>query len=268
MSMSSIIVILSSMVKKIILCMVFLINTWSQAEISKGDIQIHGVVISKNQFFLGNSLIDTSSYSSLSIGILPINALNFKESIPCKSCNFFSSHNLPFLLENYLSKMVSNFSKISNQQLIAPHDELVKGHNLNLIRYIDTINFPYDKWFYGYQEPLIYREQDNFTSREIKNQLNIIGGKLDLTHLLIPTNFNLQISPKNKRSHYGTLDYSFYLILWNVVLAYPEWIIFYHEKNNSCDLDVPLNKRLNKFLSPWIADLPNKINELKTKEPR
>ena len=69
--------------------------------------------------------------------------------------------------------------------LVIPQDDMVKNFGIDLLGRIDSLSFPLDKWFDGFDYPLIYRETDPYTSRSIKDQLNKIGGALGHSHLLI-----------------------------------------------------------------------------------
>ncbi len=210
----------------------------------------------------------TPSVPPLSIGILPINTSNTIEERPCDSCHRLTPNGLQFFLENYLLEQVSQQTSPIPVRLITPHSELVTGTKTPLLPLVDSLTFPLNQWFDGYEQTLIYRPRDRYTSTKTKKMLSKIGGTLGYSHLIIPTQFQMKVKPRFFSKFVGRLDYHFVIIFWNVKLSTPEWVIYYHEINPKTNLNHSLKKSLDKNLFTWIKNLPYKVKHLREQEPR
>jgi len=241
---------------------------------AKAGIQMNTAVFSSQQAFWKQQETEarirnfTSGAKETTIGIMPVDTGDYSESLPCDSCRWLSATGVRFSLENYLLKAVNQIAPASKIQLIIPQGEVVSGYKIDLLGVIDSLDFPLDRWFDGFRDGLIYRLRDKITPREIKEKLNRLGGTLGFTHLLIPYRFRMRVFPVRSSSHTGKMEYSFYLIFWNVSLAYPEWVLFYSEKTKRVDLDVPLKSYLDRSLLTWLKAIPEKVRELQSKEPK
>jgi hypothetical protein len=216
----------------------------------------------------GSGKVPGSRTAKPSVGVLPVNAKDYHESIPCDSCHRLSPQGVRFALENYFLRLMDSLISGGEVRLLAPHHELVSGHKVKLLESVDSLAFPFEKWFDGFNDPLIYRPGDRYTPRELKERLNRLGGTLGLSHLLIPTGLQTNIFPKRSNDHVGKLEFSFYLVFWNVSLAYPEWVLFFREKTKKVDLDDPLKKYLDKGLFKRLQRLPEELKKLMAKEPK
>jgi len=226
-------------------------------------VTIFSSIFSDNQTFWNTNNTD----SNFSIGILPVNTIHYKESIPCDSCHRLSPDGVHFSMENFFLQMVKLLSR-GEPKLIIPENDLVKGLNIGLLGTLDSLNFPLDKWFDNFEFPIIYRDSDPFTSTAIKKHLNRTGGALGHTHLLIPYQLDFKIFPSKRNDHFGDINYKFYLIFWNVKLAYPEWVISYEYMAKNQDLDAPLEKSLEENLTVYLKNLPEKVKKHRAEEPR
>jgi len=202
------------------------------------------------------------------ITVLPVYIMDYWESIPCDSCHWLSPNGLEFVLENYLLRLAESESAHYNSELIHPENEFVKLGNFNLEAIVNQSQLPWDKIFYGFTEKLIIRNNDSFTSTKVKKGLNRLGGKLGGSHILMIQDFKIKVYPRASNRHVGKLAFQFYLLFWNVQLAYPEWVIFFKTKTGTTDLDITLDKYLLTNLTPYIQSLPEMITVHKQKEPR
>ena len=239
---------------------------------AKAGIQINTAVFSSQQAFWKQKKTLTQSFTreekETTIGIMPVNTGEYSETISCDSCRWLSANGVQFALENYLLKIVTQIAPASKIQLLIPQGEVISGYKIDLLKVLDSLDFPLDRWFDGFRDELIYRPRDKTTPREIKEKLNRLGGTLGFTHLLIPFGFRMRVFPVRSNSRKGKMEYSFCLIFWNVPLAYPEWVLFYSEKTKRVDLNVPLKNYLDRSLLTWLKVIPEKVRELQSQEPK
>ncbi|MBF0431762.1 MAG: hypothetical protein HQK83_10815 [Fibrobacteria bacterium] len=229
-------------------------------------VEIHTVVFSDSQHFWS-----TDSISALSVGIPPVIASNYSESIPCDSCHWLSANGIQFRMENYLRSLIKNNMKYATTELIVPHGDLEKGNKvspLKIMTLLDTLPLPYDKWFDSYTSPVIYRPGDRYTPKQLKQILNTLGGPLGHTHLLFVHKLSVKVFPKRSNIHQGKLHIGFYLIFWNVGLSYPEWIVSFRLETAKTDLDAPLEGLLDKHLANYLQKIPKQLKNLNAREPK
>ncbi len=204
---------------------------------------------------------------SLQIGIMPLQIKDYQESKPCDSCHRLSANGLEFFLENYwLNKMQSLLPK-SQVQLIAPQNYLLQSKaGFSLDTLLDSLNFPVEKWFYGFQEDFIYRSHDAITPMLLKEKLNRIGGALGLTHLLLPFKAWVRVYPLISDGHTGGLSYAYFVLLWNVREGHLEWVFKVNENISLMDLDTDLTNRMDQNVLPYFKSIPKKLVDLWSQE--
>ena len=237
---------------------------------ARSTVKVNIAVFSEQQAFWTreNSSDTARSVKDLSIGILPLNAGDYSERIPCDSCHWLSPNGIQFAVENYLREAAAAISPAGRVELVAPQDEMVAGHKIDLINTGKGIEFPFEKWFDGYHDALIYRVRDRFTPGSVKEKLNKLGGTLGFSHLLVPSGFHMRVDPVRSNAHRGKMDYRFYLVFWNVALACPEWVLYYSEKTKKGNLDAQLKQYFDRSLLPALKDIPKKVRELRAREPK
>lgn len=118
--------------------------------------------------------------ASLKLVVLPIRIApsQWRESIPCDSCHRLSANGMEFFLENYFADKLRRRFPGQTVELAAPHDPLLRTAHLNLLDYQDSLRLPWDRWFDGYAEGLVFRPRDAMTSAEDVRRLDKLGGLL------------------------------------------------------------------------------------------
>ena len=166
--------------------------------------------------------------------MLPIRvaAEAWKESIPCDSCHRLSPNGLEFFLENYLAERLRRRFPKQGVELAAPHDPLLKAGQLRLLDYQDSLRLPWDQWFDGYSQGLIYRPRDRMISAEDIRRLDRLGGRLGATHLLLPAKVWMKINPVASNTHTGDMEWGFHLLFWNVAEGRAEWVMALAEQRS------------------------------------
>jgi hypothetical protein len=237
---------------------------------AKSTVELNIAVFSEQQAFWTkeNSSGTALSAKDLSIGIFPLAAADYSERIPCDSCHWLSPNGVQFAVENYLREAAAVISAAGSVELVAPKDEMVAGYKIDLVNAVKSIEFPFEKWFDGYHDRLIYRARDSFTPGTVKEKLNKLGGTLGFSHLLIPCGFRMRVDPVRSNNHRGKMDYQFYLVFWNVSLAFPEWVLYYREKTKKGNLDAQLKQYFDRSLLPALKDVPQRVRELRAQEPK
>lgn len=203
----------------------------------------------------------------LGIAILPIRIRDYSESVQCDSCHRLSANGMEFFLENYLDdRMQARFPKLP-VELIAPHFALLQSANIDLPSYQDSLQFPFDAWFDGYEQDLIYRPRDRMTPPGTRRRLDRLGGVLGMSHLLAPSGVRVRVTPHGSSTHAGGLEWSFFLVLWNVAEGRPEWALRFSEKVSETDLDRALDPDLDEALKAAWDKLPENLAALWKAEP-
>ena len=217
------------------------------------------------------------------IAVLPIGIkeADWKERIPCDSCHRLSPNGLEFFLENYLAQRLS--ARFREQrpgiirapdksgptvELAAPHLPLLKTAGVELLDYQDSLALPWERWFDGYVQDLIYRPKDFMTPAAARKRLDRLGGLLGATHLLLPAKVWMKVDPRSRTSHEGSMEWGFHLLFWNVTAGRPEWALAYTEAARNVDLDAPLDDRLDKSLVAAWDRMPQALSDLWQTEPR
>ena len=202
------------------------------------------------------------------IGILPLSIRDYQESLPCDSCHRLSANGMEFYLENYLTERVRNRFPGHAVELVAPHFALLTSGKVDLMAYLDSLELPWNRWFDGYQQNLIYRPKDWMTPVATRKRLDKLGGILGMTHLLLPAQARVRVMPKRSDGHEGGLDWGFRLLCWNVAAGRPEWVLDYAGSIPNMDLDESLDKRLDQRLVAAWDSLPRELRALWKQEPQ
>jgi hypothetical protein len=217
------------------------------------------------------------------IAVLPIRIkeTDWKERIPCDSCHRLSPNGLEFFLENYLAQRLSarfrenrpgivraEDKKGPTVELAAPHLPLLRTAGVSLLDYQDSLSLPWDRWFDGYSQDLIYRPRDFMTPSSARKRLDRLGGLLGATHLLLPAKVWVKLDPKSRTVHEGCMEWGFHLLFWNVTTGRPEWAMAFSEVARDVDLDAPLDDRLDKSLVEAWDRMPESLVRVLTAEPR
>jgi hypothetical protein len=211
---------------------------------------------------------DAKTKPALHLGVLPIRITDYRETLPCDSCHRLSANGMEFFLENYLAdRLQGRFPKLS-VDLVAPHLALLQSGNIDLPAYEDSLQFPWDAWFDGYDQPLIYRPHDRMTSPATRSRLDRLGGQMGMTHLLIPARVHVLVTPEASNTHKGGLEWGFFLVFWNVGEGRPEWALAFSEKVPDMDLDQSLEASLDRALPAAWDRLPADLTALWKAEPR
>lgn len=202
--------------------------------------------------------------------VLPIRiaSKDWRESIPCDSCHRLSPNGMEFFLENYLAGRLNRRFPGDTVELAAPHVPLLQAAHLRLLEYQDSLRLPWDKWFDGYTEALIYRPRDAMTTAADIRRLDKLGGLLGATHLLLPAKVWASVVPRARDSHSGDLEWGFHLLFWNVAEGRVEWAMALSEKAPGVDLDAALDERLDKALLAAWDSLPAELAAYWKSEPR
>jgi hypothetical protein len=201
------------------------------------------------------------------IAVLPIELKDYRESLPCDSCHRLSANGMEFFLENYLKdRMTARFPKY-DVELIAPSQPLLET-KLNLLAYLDSLDFPWERWFPDSAEEIVYRPHDRFTSEGVRKRMDKLGGMLGASHLLLPCKMRVSATPKSSITHEGGLDWEFRLVFWNVAAGGPEWALRFSDRETGMNLDDALDGRLDKALGAAWDGLPGELSALWNAEPR
>ncbi len=139
---------------------------------------------------------------------------------------------------------------------------------MDLIRYQDSLAFPWDRWFPDSTENLVYRPKDRYTPEATRKRMDRLGGLLGASHLILPCRMRVSVTPKSSITHEGGLDWGFSLVLWNVAAGAPEWALDYRSWEAGMNLDESLEGRLDKALGGAWNDLPRGLAALRNAEPR
>lgn len=219
----------------------------------------------------------------LHIAVLPIRIQDkdWKERIPCDSCHRLSPNGLEFFLENYLAQRLSARFREDRPgivrdttktgptvELAAPHLPLLKTAGVDLLDYLDSLSLPWERWFDGYAQDVLYRPRDFMTPPAARKRLDRLGGLLGATHLLLPAKVWMKLDPKSRTIHEGSMEWGFHLLFWNVAAGRPEWAMAFTETARNVDLDAPLDPRLDKsIVEAWEA-MPEALARVWAAEPR
>lgn len=205
----------------------------------------------------------------LSLAVLPIRIAekDWQESIPCDSCHRLSANGMEFFLENYLAERLRKRFPKQTVELIAPHSPFLVSAKINLLAYQDSLAMPWDKWFDGYTQSLIYRPRDRMTPASTVRRMDRLGGLLGATHLLLPAKVWVKLEPKSSHTHSGNMEWGFHLVFWNVGQGRAEWAMALSEKVHNTDLDAALDGRLDKALLAAWDSMPAELAALWKTEP-
>jgi hypothetical protein len=204
---------------------------------------------------------------SVRLAILPITLKDYKESLPCDSCHRLSANGMEFFLENWLKDRLHDRFPAWSVELVAPSQPLLEG-KMDLLRYQDSLAFPWEGWFPDSAESLVYRPKDRFTAAGTRKRMDKLGGLLGASHLILPCRMRVSVTPKSSITHEGGLDWGFSLVLWNVAAGAPEWALDYRSRETGMNLDESLEGRLDKALGGAWNDLPRGLTSLWDAEPR
>lgn len=210
---------------------------------------------------------------ALRIAILPLRIpeKDWQERIPCDSCHRLSANAMEFFLENYLAERLRKrfpADKGHEVDLMAPHANLLKARKVNLLDFQDSLRFPFDRWFDGYGQNLIYRDRDRMCPTATVERMDRLGGWLGATHLLYPAKVWVKVDPKARDQHVGHLEWGFHLVFWNVSRGRAEWAMTFHEEARDMDLDASLESHLDRGLMAAWDRMPGDLMTLWRAEPR
>jgi hypothetical protein len=247
------------------------------------DFKVHRAVFSEDQAFWpelgpgkeaakqtkGAKQAEGSGGEALHIAILPIRirAADYQERIPCDSCHRLSANGMEFFLENYLAERLRARFPGHAVELVAPHLPLLEGGKLRLLDYLDSLDFPWARWFDGYSQPLIYRPRDRWTPAKTASRMDRLGGLLGATHLLYPAKVWVKVDPKASNQHQGSLEWGFHLVFWNVARGHAEWALAFSESARNMDLDHSLDTHLDRSLVAAWDRMPADLAALWKAEP-
>jgi|GEM_PF-2533093 len=209
----------------------------------------------------------TTSSAAVRIAVLPIRLTDYRESLPCDSCHRISANGMEFFLENYLKDKVHDRFAQYQIDLIAPQQPLLET-KLELLGYLDSLEFPWEKWFPDSSEDMIYRPHDRFTNQATRKRMDKLGGMLGVSHLLLPCRMHVAVTPKSSVTHEGGLDWGFSLVFWNVAAGAPEWALRISDQEANMNLDDALDARLDKALGAAWDGLPGELSALWDAEPK
>lgn len=198
---------------------------------------------------------------------MPVHIREYRESLPCDSCHRLSANGMEFFLENYLKDKLQHRFPSHAIELIAPHSPYLQS-SPDLLVSLDSLNLPFAQWFPDSGQEVIYRPRDRFTRTEDRRRLDALGGNLGKTHLLLPVNLRVKVTPQASHSHQGGLDWEFSLLFWNVAEGVPEWAMQFRDKTASMNLDESLAGRLDKALGKAWDRMPGDLKSLWKAEPR
>lgn len=200
------------------------------------------------------------------LAVLPIDLKDYSETLPCDSCHRLSANGMEFFFENYLRQRMEARFPGQHVELVAPSDPLV-AKRLDLMAYLDSLRFPWEKWLSDPGEAVIYRPRDRFTDPVMRRRMDKLGGILGATHLLLPARMHVKVKPLASNLHAGGLDWGCFLVLWNVAEGRPEWAMRYEESESAVDLDESLEGRLDKALGGALEKIPGELRDLWAAEP-
>lgn len=205
--------------------------------------------------------------AGISLAILPVTLKEYKESLPCDSCHRLSANGMEFFLENWLKDRLHERFPAWSVELVAPSHPLLEG-KMELIRFQDSLVFPWARWFPDSTERLVYRPKDRFTPEATRKRMDELGGRLGASHLILPGRMRVSVTPKSSITHEGGLEWGFSLLLWNVAAGAPEWALNYRSRETGMNLDESLEGRLDKALGGAWNELPRSLAALWEAEPR
>ncbi|MDB5106237.1 MAG: hypothetical protein JWP91_3926 [Fibrobacteres bacterium] len=200
------------------------------------------------------------------IAVLPVQLKDYRESLPCDSCHRLSANGMEFFLENYLKDKIHDRFPNLAVELVAPNQPLLET-KVNLLSYMDSLEFPWSRWLPDSEEQVVYRPHDRFTKAATRKRLDRLGGMLGATHLLVPGRMKVSVTPRSSITHEGGLDWGFSLVLWNVAEGAPEWALQFSEENTHMNLDESLDGHLDKALGAAWDGLPGELGSLWNAEP-
>ncbi len=242
---------------------------WDFSRAEDFSYQIRTALFSNRQFFWPSlTPHDNPIPSTLHLGVLPIHIQQYRESIPCDSCHRLSANGMEFYLENYWKDKLAGRFPNAQVELLAPHFKLVENQKLDLMALLDSLPFPWSKWFPDSTESLIYRPRDRMTNTKTRQALDRLGGLLNQDYLLITTGIDISIKPLISNGHTGGFNWKFDLIFWNVRESRVEWAMRYHGKAGFMDLDKSLDSHLDNAMGAMWDGLPRDLQALWTAEPR
>lgn len=237
-------------------------------------IQVRNSVFSDRQLFWPelrgkgrDQLRAVEGAAPVRIGVMPVRMREYKESLPCDSCHRLSANGMEFFLENYLKDKLQHRFPPYSIELIAPHSPFLRSEP-DLLSSLDSLDLPLDRWFADSGQEVIYRPRDRFTRAVDRKRLDGLGGVLGKTHLLLPLNLRMAVTPQASNTHQGGLEWEFALVLWNVAEGVPEWALLFREKTGSMNLDESLAGRLDKALGRAWDRMPGELTALWKAEPR
>jgi hypothetical protein len=207
------------------------------------------VIFGENQSFFQKD--------SIPVMVLPIGPFSFAEAPPCDSCSWLGPESVNFHAAQYIQEELSKYSTRSLNWVPLQHPLLDSTFDLDSL---EKISFPYESYFDGFQFKLIYRQKDRFTTQNIKNLLSKIGGKLGAKYLLFTHQGKVSIQPKSRLSVKGNQSISFYLVYWNVIHSYPEWILQFHFEDKS-NFNDPWQKILRPSLGLRVQEMPKLLKQ-------
>ncbi len=239
----------------------FLFTAWFASGLVTA--QVRAVVFSQDPFLASSP----QSGSGLRVGVLPLVDMKYSEAVDCDSCKWLSPDGVRFFLENYLVDFGKAAFKLDSVQLTASHLQLPQGLGLHVQTLSKNLEFPLKKWF-TQKVPIIYRPRDIASTRALKDSLGRVGAALGFSHLLIPTQMVVNSKAKAPHKPRGRLQYSLYIILWDVTNSRPVWAIHYDNESKKADLDKDLQISLKKALSSWQVSFARDLKEYLLKEPQ
>jgi hypothetical protein len=233
--------------------------------------KVNTAVFSKEQtFWPGLAKTSATPKAPLHLVVLPIRIKesDWKESTPCDSCHRLSANGMEFFLENYLTETLRKRFPGNEVDLAAPHLPLVEAAKINLLEYQDSLKLPWDKWFDGYGQEVVYRPRDWMAPPTTKKRLDRLGGLLGATHLLLPARVKVFLDPRARNVHTGHMEWGFHLLFWNVAAGRVEWAMAFSETARNADLDAALDGRLDKALGAAWDRMPERLAALWQAEPQ
>ncbi len=209
-----------------------------------------------------------SAAVSVKVGVLPLQILDYRESIPCDSCHRLSANGMEFYLENFLKdRLTMRFPK-AKVELLAPHAGILQSRKIDLLASLDSLRLPWDLWLDSTGQTLIYRPRERMLSPAEQKRLDKLGGLLDCDYLLLPARVFVHVTPDASNAHTGGLEWGLDLVFWDVRRGRLEWAQLYAEKTTGMDLDDALDKHLEQSLLKSWDTLPAAIKSLWKAEPR
>ncbi len=204
---------------------------------------------------------------SARLGVLPVYLERYAESKPCDSCHRLSEDGMEFFLGNALLRIFTAAWPGREVELAAPHWELLRSRGVEFPRDLDSLNLPWDGWVGG-EEPLIYRPREFMAAKTDKSRLDKVAGALGFSHVFVVRGFRVEVGPKFRDAHTGSLRWSWRGALYNASEGRFEWAVDFSEDRSLMDLDDDLEPGLTKVLGDEIRKLPAELEALLGREPR